>query len=163
MNLQPVPGLCLALLTLYPDSMLPRSTQETPAIQFGFSKSSCSEPCGGGRRLVPWNKCVQHQSVHLSLGGTLLFPTSFVYIYILYVSTTNAFSTKSFRKDHGLHFPNTQMSQMDPNGISPATLKCMGQLQTWHPNTIAQADYVPLCYSKLLSSLDKTFLNSFRR
>jgi len=28
------------------------STQETPAIQFGFSKSSCSEPCGGGRRLV---------------------------------------------------------------------------------------------------------------
>lgn len=28
------------------------STQETPAVQFGLSKSSCSEPCGGGRRLV---------------------------------------------------------------------------------------------------------------
>lgn len=154
MNLQPVPGLCLALLALYPDSMLPRSTQETPAIQFGFSKSSCSEPCGGGRRLVPWNKCVQHQSVHLrssnhlSLGGTYFFQ------HLLSIFTTNTFSTKSFRKDHGLHFPNTQMSQMDPNGISPATLKCMGQLQTWHPNTSAQADYVPLCYSKLLSSLD---------
>lgn len=28
------------------------STKETPATQFGLSKSSCSEPCGGGRRLV---------------------------------------------------------------------------------------------------------------
>ena len=37
---------------------IPRSTQETPAIQFGLSKSSCSEPCGGGRRLVPWNNHV---------------------------------------------------------------------------------------------------------